>query len=92
MYKTDFTQRKRSLSINDLNPDMIKCAIEHGYKMPCVSVSHHFGKSAIFIENNDGNFELDIFKHDALVNGQIEDMNPTAIYLIPKETINTTKG
>lgn len=92
MHKTDFTQKKRSLSINDLNPDMINCALEHGYKMPCVSVSHHFGKSAEFIENTDGNFELDIFKHNALVNGQIEGMNPTAIYLIPKETMDIMKG
>jgi len=82
MIKTDFTQKKRSLSINDLNPNMIECVKQYGYKMPCVNISHHFGKSAIFIENMNGSFEVDIYKHNALINGEIERQNPTAIYLI----------
>ena len=73
--------KKRELAINDLNPDMINVALRYGYKIPCVSVSHHYGKSALFIENTSG-YEVDIYEHDALVNGMIERLNPTAIYLI----------
>lgn len=55
--------RKRLTVI--LNDDMMKCAVEMGYKIPCVSISHYYGKKGIFkIDFKNGEpirYELDIF-------------------------------
>ena len=46
-------KEKRTLTINCLSDDMLQCAIKKGFKIPCVSISHYYGKPAIFAENYD---------------------------------------
>jgi hypothetical protein len=56
---------QKKLTVNCLSDDMIRCAQEKGYKMPCVSIAQHYRKSAIFVinykENIISNFELIIY-------------------------------
>lgn len=58
----------KKLSINYLSDDMLKCAIEKGYKIPCVSIKHHYGKPAIFIQEYENgkviNNELQVMRKD----------------------------
>lgn len=48
-----------------LNDDMLRCAVEMGYRIPCVSISHYYGKRGVFqIRYKDGQiirYELDIY-------------------------------
>ena len=56
---------QRKLTINCLSDDMIKCATEKGFKIPIVSIKHHYNKIAIFVENYMNNivqsYELRIY-------------------------------
>ena len=60
-----------------LNADMCKCATEKGYMLPCVSITHHYGKKATFTKRyEDGQpktYELTVYNR----NGKTE-----AIYLM----------
>jgi hypothetical protein len=55
----------RKLSINCLSDNMIKCAIEKGYRIPVVSIKHHYNKAGTFIENYINNtiqsYELRVY-------------------------------
>lgn len=61
---------KRKLTINCLSDNMVNCAIEKGFMLPVVSVKHHYGKPAEFIENyKDGtitDYILNIFNRNKL--------------------------
>jgi len=68
----------KKLSINCLSDDMLKCAIEKGFKIPCISITKHYGKQANFYINYKKghifNYELNVLDKK----GKAE-----AIYLIP---------
>ena len=50
MTNTSQLKEKRTLEINCLSDDMLQCAIEKGFRIPVVSISHYYGKQAKFIE------------------------------------------
>jgi len=68
----------KKLAVNYLSDDMLQCAIEKGYKIPCISVKKHYGKPAIFYANYKNgkvqNYELNVLD---------EKGNNEEIYLIP---------
>lgn len=47
-----------------LNDDMMKCAVEKGYKIPCVSISHYYGNVGVFKitykDNLPDKYELEV--------------------------------
>jgi len=74
--KIEITMKK--LSINSINDDMLKFAENKGYKLPCVSIKHHYGKAAQFIVNY---FNGNIIDYEMIVLGKNEKSE--SIYLIP---------
>lgn len=75
----------KKLTINSINDDMLKFVVGKGYKLPCVSIKQHYGKSAEFIINfeNDNiiNYEMNVFR-DKLIDNKVNNI-ADYIYLIP---------
>ena len=55
---------KKTLSINCLSDDMLKCAAEKGYRTPCINIKQYYNNPAKFIinfkDNLPLNYELEI--------------------------------
>ena len=66
--KKEITQTK--LTINCISDNMLQLAIEKGYKLPCISIKHHYGKAAEFIaiytKGIITRYEMNILRPDGL--------------------------
>lgn len=72
-----------SLTINCLSDDMCKMAIEKGFHLPCVSITHYYGNGAKFVRFDNGSQELQILPPCPLTGGD-EHAGWIALYLDPK--------
>ena len=44
-----YTVKSKKLLINCISDDMLRCATEKGYKLPCVSIKQYYSMKAEFI-------------------------------------------
>lgn len=68
----------KKLFVNCLSDKMLQCAIEKGFKIPCISIASHYGKQANFYINYENgeifNYELNVLDKKG---------NAESIYMIP---------